>query len=83
MVLLLLLNGVQHVADALVAKLEDAGVIERGRVLFAGQQIGAEVAVVALLRRFGGVALSEAGRDAAARGADLRYPALADLVKVA
>ena len=48
--LLLALNGVEHRSELFVLELEDAGVIERGGVFFGGEQVGADIAVIFLLR---------------------------------
>lgn len=52
MLLLLALDGVENRSELFVLELEDAGVIERGGVLFCGEQVGADIAVVLLFLRF-------------------------------
>lgn len=52
MLLLLALDGVENCSELFVLELEDAGVIERGGVLFCGEQVGTDIAVVLLFLRF-------------------------------
>lgn len=52
MLLLLALDGVENRSELFVLEFEDAGVIERGGVLFCGEQVGTDIAVVLLFLRF-------------------------------
>ena len=46
--LLLLLDVVQHLANILIGELKHAGVVQPGNVLFATQRVGTQITVVLL-----------------------------------
>ena len=64
--LLLLLDVAEHIAGGPVLELKDAGIVQGGNVLFPGQHIRAQEAVVLLFLAVAGIGGGEAGRPGSA-----------------